>query len=82
MIFVRLREAMDEYQERTGEKMTYERLAAMTGLARSTLESIATRKSYNPSLQTIDRICTALGCPPADLLVFEESSPGNKRGAS
>ncbi|MDQ6869859.1 MAG: helix-turn-helix transcriptional regulator [Pseudomonadota bacterium] len=68
VIEVRLRAAMDRYRRRTGERITYEILAARTGLARSTLESIAARAQYNASLNTIDKICSALGCTPGELL--------------
>ena len=73
MIEVRLREAMEDYRRRTGERMTYQSLAQRTGLARSTIESVATRKDYNASLATIDKICRALGCQPGELLEHHES---------
>lgn len=70
MIEVRLRETMEAYRRRTGKRMTYHTLAEHTGLARSTIESIATRKGYNASLATIDRLCWALGCQPGELLLY------------
>jgi putative transcriptional regulator len=63
---------MEDHRRRTGERMTYERLAAMTGLSRSTLASLASRGSYNTRLSTIAKLCRALGCQPGDLLAFEE----------
>lgn len=68
MLRVKLREAMEEHRRRTGERMTYELLAKRTGLSRATLESLATRHSYNTRLSTIEKLCTALGCKPGDLL--------------
>lgn len=68
MILVRLREAMDAYRQKTGDRMTHEKLAERTGLSRATLDSIASRTGYNASLSTIDRICSALGCTLAQLL--------------
>ena len=68
LILVKLREAMVEYRRRTGEKMTYEILAAKTGLSKATLESLASRNSYNTRLTTIEKICLALNCSPGDLL--------------
>lgn len=64
-----MREAMERYSARTGERMTYRILAERTGLSRSTVESIAARDGYNSSLDTIDKLCGALGCTPAELLV-------------
>jgi DNA-binding Xre family transcriptional regulator len=74
MIEVRLRETMEAYRRRTGERMTYHNLAEKTGLARSTIESVAARKGYNASLATIDRLCWALGCQPGELLVYRDPS--------
>jgi len=65
---VKLREAMEDYRRRTGERMTYELLAKRTGLARPTIESLASRDSYNTRLSTIEKVCRVLGCQPGDLL--------------
>lgn len=74
MIIVKLRDAIANHQRRTGEHLTYETLAQRTGLARATLESLASRQSYNAKLSTIALICRALGCQPGDLL---ELPPGD-----
>ena len=71
MIRVKLREAMESHRRRTGERMTYERLAQLTGLSRQTLESVASRPGYNSTLDTIDKLCRALNCQPGDLLVLD-----------
>jgi DNA-binding Xre family transcriptional regulator len=68
MIRVRLREAMETHSVVTGEKLTYERLAVLSGISRSALESLAGRTNYNPTLDVIDRLCGALNCSPNDLL--------------
>ena len=68
MIIVKLREAIAAHHLRTGEQVTYEALAQRTGLSRATLESIASRPSYNATLSTIAAICRALGCQPGDIL--------------
>ena len=59
---------MDQYRHHSGERMTYERLAELTGLARATLESLASRDTYNTRLSTVAKVCTALKCQPGDLL--------------
>lgn len=79
MIVVRLREAMEAYGKRTGERMTYKRLAELTGLSRATLESLASRQSYNATLSTIDKVCGALRCSPGDLLDIVEEREGDNR---
>lgn len=71
---------MEAHRARTGEHLTYQMLAKRTGLSRATLESMATRKGYNASLSTIERICVALHCSPGDLLVLETPAPGRPKG--
>ena len=70
MILVKLREAMNGYRQRTGERLTYELLAQRTGLSRPTLESLSSRATYNPRLSTIDKLCQVLRCTPGELLEF------------
>ena len=69
---------MEEHRRRTGERMTYQLLAKRTGLSRATLESLASRPTYNTRLSTIERLCAALGCQPGDLL--ELSDAGAEEG--
>ena len=75
MIRVKLREAMADHRRRTGERMTYERLAQATGLSRRTIESLASRPGYNSTLDTIAKLCHVLGCRPGDLLVLDPERP-------
>jgi DNA-binding Xre family transcriptional regulator len=80
MIRVKLREAMDAYRQRTGTKLTYELLSAQTGIALTTLQSLAARAGYNTRLSTIEKICVALKCSPGDLLELSTDSeePGRE----
>ena len=66
---------MDQYALRTGESLTYEKLARRSGLSKATLESIASRRDYNPTLETVDRLCAALMCQPGDLLAYKKTRP-------
>ena len=68
MLKIKLREAMETHHRRTGERITYEKLSAATGLSRATLASIASRETYDTRLSTIEKLCRALGCLPGDLL--------------
>lgn len=80
MIVVKIREAMERYRHRTGERLTYERLAEQTGLSRATLEAIAARPDYNPTLATIEKLCLALACTPGDLLeLIPSPEPAQKK---
>jgi putative transcriptional regulator len=72
MIQVRLREAMRAHRERTGRRMTYNSLSAETGIAVATLQSLGSRRGYNATLATIERICRALGCTPGELLELQD----------
>jgi DNA-binding Xre family transcriptional regulator len=67
MIKVKLREAMENFRQRTGVRLTYDLLAEKTGISVDTLQSLATRASYNTRLTTIDKLCRALDCLPGDL---------------
>ncbi len=79
MIVVKLREAMERHRRQTGQRMTYRQLNALTGISESTLQSIAARRGYNPSLDLIDRIATALDCP-LELLLEQVPNPVEKAG--
>jgi len=61
--------------------MTYVMLAERTGIARATLESIASRPNYNTRLSTVEKLCRALHCQPGDLLgLAEEGGDGDQQG--
>ena len=77
---VRLREQMIAYRERTGEPLTYAMLAQRTGLSRFSLESLGTRESYNTTLDTVERICVALGCGPGELLELGDAKARSGAG--
>ena len=78
MIAVKLREAMERYRRLTGHRMTYRQLAAATGVSESTLQSIAARRDYNTTLDTVDRIAVALDCPLDVLLERLTDAPSEQ----
>ena len=73
MIVIRLKDAMDRYKTRTGISLTYADLAAMSGLSRSAVESIASRENYNPTLSTVGKLCEVLDCPIDEMLHWREN---------
>jgi DNA-binding Xre family transcriptional regulator len=79
MLRVKLREAMEAHKARTGIRLTYRTLAEASGLAVSTLQSLAARPSYNTRLSTIERLCVALECQPGDLLELTKDANGSRR---
>ena len=71
MIVIRLREMIRAYEQRSGQKLSYAQLADRSGLARATIESLASRSAYNTTLATIDKLCGALECNLTDLVHYE-----------
>ncbi|WP_456622218.1 MULTISPECIES: helix-turn-helix domain-containing protein [unclassified Bradyrhizobium] len=69
---------MAAHKVRTGDSLTYAVLAERTGLSRATVESIASRKRYNASLATIERLCAALQCGPGELLEIIPDGRGRR----
>ncbi len=85
MINVRLREMIRAFEKGSGQKLTYADLAVRSGVARATIESLASRGGYNATLATIDKLCNALGCTMADLVEYRptgETEKGTKRPGS
>jgi DNA-binding Xre family transcriptional regulator len=79
MIRVRLREAMEAYRRRTGQRVTYAKLAEMSGVAEGTLNSIGSRLAYNVTLASVEKICRALDISFHDLLEMIDDPPERKR---
>ena len=62
---------MDLYEARTGLHISYSELAILTGLSLPTVQSLGSREDYNPTLEVVEVLCSALGVTPADLLSWE-----------
>lgn len=65
---------MEAYRARSGKPLTYAMLASKAGVSRASLQSLGSRRGYNATLATIERICLALECAPGDLLEIEGSA--------
>jgi putative transcriptional regulator len=76
VIRVRLRDCIERRERDSGEHITYDWLAKRTGLSRATIEAVGSRPTYNPRLSTIEILCEALECTPAELI---EYTPGRSR---
>ena len=81
MVAIKLREAIQAYKRRTGERMTYQILAERTGIAQATLEVIGSKLGYNTTVATLEKICRALGVSFGDLLELIPDPPKPKRRA-
>jgi DNA-binding Xre family transcriptional regulator len=79
MIIIKLKEAMLAYGRRSGRKLTYEDLEAMTGIPKGTLFSIASRSNYHPTVARIEILCRALEVPLHDMLEMIDDPPKRKR---
>jgi DNA-binding Xre family transcriptional regulator len=62
---------MDLYEARTGLHISYSELAILTGLSLPTVQSLGSREDYNPTLEVVEVLCSALGVTPADLLSWD-----------
>jgi DNA-binding Xre family transcriptional regulator len=76
MIYVKLREAMEAYRQRTGVRLTYESISEQTTISVATLQSLASRPEYNTRLSTIEKLCRILACTPGDLLELRDGADG------
>lgn len=79
MIVVKLREAMEASRRRTGERMTYAKLSALTGISQETLRSVGSRPGYRPTLANVEKLCRTLDVPLHDLLELIDDPPKPKR---
>lgn len=73
-MYVKLRETMEAYRQRTGVRLTYDIIAEKTGIAVTTLQSLAARSGYNTRLSTIEKLCRMLECAPGDLLELTDDT--------
>jgi len=64
MIRVTLSRVMGEQRIRIQE------LSERTGLSRSTISMLYNEKAGRIDFKTLDKLCAALGCQPADLLEY------------
>ena len=70
---------MRAYEKRTGERLTYGDLARRSGLSQATIETLGSRTTYNTTLATVDKLCSALECGLDDLLHHEPDEQKRSR---
>ena len=78
MVAIKLREAMEAYRRRTGERMTYKLLAERTGIAHGTLQIMGSQPGYNATIATLEKICRALSVDFGNLLELIDDPPKAK----
>ena len=74
MIRFRLKEVMADWEYRSAEKLTLEKLSAGTGIHRVTLSKIANIRGYSTTTSNIDKICNFLGCRVEKLMEHVQDS--------
>ncbi|MGM0434309.1 MAG: helix-turn-helix domain-containing protein [Pseudomonadota bacterium] len=74
MIRYRLKELIEDYEARTGQKLSYTKLARETGLNRPTISKLITQRGYNTTTTVLDRLCDFFECSIEDLI---EHVPSN-----
>ena len=78
MLTIKLRDAMEAHRRRTGERMTYKKLAELSGISDSTLRKIGGSLTHHTTLANIEKLCRALDVTPGDLLELIDDPPKPK----
>ena len=68
MIRIRLSEILGK------KKMTRKKLSELTGIRANTICDYYNEKVKKIDVESLNRICTVLGCEVSDVLVFEKES--------
>ena len=75
-----LKALVNDYESRTGLRISYEELAHLTTVSVDTIKSLASRENYNATFHLIERISLALGANPIQYLTWraDQSIDGRK----
>lgn len=66
-----LKSALNQYEAKTGIRLSYEELSEISGVSTNTLKSLASRKNYNATFQLISEISNALHINPIEHFEWE-----------
>lgn len=69
MIQFRLRQLMEDYRLRTGQRTSYRAIETETGISKTTLSAMASQTMKQVGLNTIDGLLDYFDCEPNDLIV-------------
>lgn len=61
MIRFRLKELVAEKEFQEGRRVTFEEIAQVTGIHRTTLSKIANQRGYNTTTDVLDKLCSYFG---------------------
>ncbi|MFN8531209.1 MAG: helix-turn-helix transcriptional regulator [Anaerolineae bacterium] len=76
MIVSRLRIVIAEYEVKTGKRLPIKRLAQETGLAESTLHSLANNATQRFDAPVLESLCQYFGIQISELLIYDPSEDG------
>jgi DNA-binding Xre family transcriptional regulator len=63
---------LSEKERKENKSISYADIFQETGIARSTLSKWATNKVRKYDADTIEKLCSFLGCRPGDLIILVE----------
>jgi putative transcriptional regulator len=69
-----LKHLLDDYEAKTGLRMSYDDIAEATGISKDTLKALASREDYNTTLQTISKISNTVNASPLKYLTWKPDS--------
>lgn len=75
MIIYHLKELMHQKAVKMDTKLTYADVVEATGVSRSVLARMASRKGYHVSTEAIVSLCTYFNCTPNDLITIRSAPP-------
>lgn len=70
MIRFRFRERLADLEFRTGRRVTLAQIEEATGINKTTLSKLSTRRGYNTTTDVLDRLCKFFGCELSDLAEY------------
>ena len=71
---VHLRTMIAQYMDRTGERLTYLKLSAATGVSTNTISHLVNNKQELLDRSVLERLCDFFGCELHDLVSLEHAT--------
>lgn len=78
MIVYHLKELIHQKAVKMNTKLTYADIVEATGVSRSVLARMASRKGYHVSTEAIVSLCRYFNCTPNDLMTILPDPPANR----
>jgi putative transcriptional regulator len=70
MIRFNLKNLIADKEFKEGRKINYDEISEYTGISKPTLSKIATKRGYNITSDTVEKICNYFGCKIEDFMVI------------